>query len=440
MREKTGRGYRVKAVSMILAFVLSFVFTVTASGQPAVADSVKIGQATATEKGGIRNGKAGDQTGGEVAIASWSYNSKSNTYNHWKYVFRVKDPETAAKLAKKMKQACANDYIGYDQKGTDRGTFYDEAQKLNWKIKDITTKCETTCASLIGVCLNAVGFEIPRYWDSSLVYKDLKATGQFYIFKSKAYTASTQYLEPGDILLSPGMHCCMVVSSPNEPGTTPVDGAAITPSSSSAADPADSSAETDLGSTPSEFQVGLKYQLNCELNVRSGPGTSHKIRTYSSLNDTYKAYSLQEESAILASGSVVTCKKVSGTWIRFTNGWICGKYGDDYYITEYTATDEQKALREQALKYAASERLKVVLTKGSTYKLNKALKVRTGPGTNYAVRKRSKLTANAKRSAQKGTYAVLKKGTKVSCLEVSGRWIRIPSGWIYAGTANIKKI
>lgn len=69
---------------------------------------------------------------------------------------------------------------------------------------------------------------------------------------------------------------------------------------------------------------------------------------------------------------------------------------------------------------------------GTTYTLQVNLKVRTGPGTNYRQKKRSELTSNAKKFAQSGTYAVLKKGTKVTCQGVSGNWIKIPSGYICA--------
>lgn len=74
--------------------------------------------------------------------------------------------------------------------------------------------------------------------------------------------------------------------------------------------------------------------------------------------------------------------------------------------------------------------------KGKTYTLRANLKVRTGAGTKYRQKKVSELTASGKKSAQSGTYAVLKKGTKVTVQAVkkSGRdtWIRIPSGWICA--------
>ena len=67
---------------------------------------------------------------------------------------------------------------------------------------------------------------------------------------------------------------------------------------------------------------------------------------------------------------------------------------------------------------------------GKTYTTQVYLRVRTGPSTSYRWKNRSELTSDGKRHAQAGTYAVLKKGTEVTCLQVSGNWIRIPSGWI----------
>lgn len=73
---------------------------------------------------------------------------------------------------------------------------------------------------------------------------------------------------------------------------------------------------------------------------------------------------------------------------------------------------------------------------GSTYTLQNNMKVRTGPGTNYRQKKRSELTANAKQHAQSGTYAVLKKGTRVTVQGISGNWLKIPSGYVCARQGN----
>lgn len=183
-------------------------------------ESVIIGQATADEHGNIRGGKAGDQTGKEVATGKWSHSSKSGAYNHWTHVFRAKDKATRLKLAQAMLDACANKHVGYDQGGHDRGTLYDEAKKVKWKIADVKKNCETTCASVVSVCLRAAGFPesvAPRYYDSTEIVKHLKGNKDFTTYTSDAYTAHSNKLQPGDILVSKGHHTCMVVKSPHVP-------------------------------------------------------------------------------------------------------------------------------------------------------------------------------------------------------------------------------
>lgn len=69
---------------------------------------------------------------------------------------------------------------------------------------------------------------------------------------------------------------------------------------------------------------------------------------------------------------------------------------------------------------------------GSTYTLQDNMKVRAGYGKNYRQLKRSELTANAKEHALSGTYAVLKKGTKVTCMGYKNGFMKIPSGYVCA--------
>lgn len=176
------------------------------------ASGTKIGQATCGENGKLRDCKAGDQSGGEVSISSWSY--RSGAY-HWKYVFRAKDPQIAKKIAQNMKEAASNNNIGYDQKSPDRNTFYDEAKKANWDISAISVRCETTCGASVSVCLNAAGVKVPRLWYTELIHDDIMKTGMFDCYTSKEYTATDKNLLPGDILCSEG-HTAMVVESPNK--------------------------------------------------------------------------------------------------------------------------------------------------------------------------------------------------------------------------------
>lgn len=86
---------------------------------------------------------------------------------------------------------------------------------------------------------------------------------------------------------------------------------------------------------------------------------------------------------------------------------------------------------------------KSVYKVGTTYTTQVILKVRNGAGTNNKQKTYSQLTDNAKANAYSTgvNKGCLKKGTRVTCLEVknvgSDIWIRIPSGWI-AGYYNKK--
>lgn len=371
------------------------------------ASSVKIGQATSGENGKLRNCKAGDQSGKEVSITSWTYSSKSGVYNNWKYIYRAKDDAVSKKIASAMKATCDNNHVGYDQSGKDRGTFYDEAKKVNWNISKITKDCETTCASVASVCLNAAGISAPRYMDSSTIQSFFKGRTDFITIKDSKYTSKDTYLEAGDILVSPGKHTCIVISSPN------------TPTGSSSAKPATSTKTLT-------FKAGKEYTLVTDLNVRSGASKKYGIVKYSDLSSDAKKHAVSSTLAVLKKGTVVSCLKVSGSWIKIPSGWICGQEGDNVYIKEYTAP-----------KKTTTQTSAVSLKVGKDYKLRKTLNVRTGPGTKYSIKKRSSLTTNARAHSYNSKYAKLKSGTVVTCVKVSASWIKIPSGWICAKTGNV---
>lgn len=143
---------------------------------------------------------------------------------------------------------------------------------------------------------------------------------------------------------------------------------------------------------------GTLYTVNSSngLNVRAGAGTSYKI------------------VGGLSNGTAVRITKTSGKWgySSACGGWLCMDYLKKSGSTSSSAS--------------TASGYKV----GKTYTLQADMKVRTGAGTNYRQKKRSELTADGKKHALAGTYACLKKGTKVTCQKVSGNWMQIPSGWV----------
>lgn len=144
---------------------------------------------------GSRGCKAGDQTGREVVISKFRKGG-------WIYAARFKDPKKAAILAKCMEDAAKNDNIGYDQNGKDRVSLYKEAKRLNWNIPGITKKVETTCSSLVSVCINAAGIEFPSvvYSDNGKMRKELIKTGQFTVITDKKIIRNKNELRRGDIV------------------------------------------------------------------------------------------------------------------------------------------------------------------------------------------------------------------------------------------------
>lgn len=73
---------------------------------------------------------------------------------------------------------------------------------------------------------------------------------------------------------------------------------------------------------------------------------------------------------------------------------------------------------------------------GTTYTLQVNLNVRYGAGTLYKIKKYSELTKDGRKHALNISSAVLKRGTKVTCLKIVKKddyiWIQIPSGFICA--------
>lgn len=78
---------------------------------------------------------------------------------------------------------------------------------------------------------------------------------------------------------------------------------------------------------------------------------------------------------------------------------------------------------------------------GSTYTLQANMKVRTGAGTRYRWKRRNELTVDGRRNAQNTAYAVLKKGTRVTCQAISKSgsqiWLKIPSGYVCAKLGSV---
>ena len=91
-----------------------------------------------------------------------------------------------------------------------------------------------------------------------------------------------------------------------------------------------------------------------------------------------------------------------------------GRHNDGWHCYETT----MRGLLPQIWIVELPKAETVTYKTGKTYTLQAAMYVRSGAGTRYRIKKRSELTADGKKHAKAGTYAVLKKGTKVTCQAV----------------------
>lgn len=139
------------------------------------------------------------------------------------------------------------------------------------------------------------------------------------------------------------------------------------------------------------YSIGSTYTVTASaLHVRSGASVNYGIvRTY-------------------PHGLRFTLLETKGNWGRTPSGWVCMDYAT-----------------KAAPKFGGT----IKSTGNGTYRVTaSALNVRTGAGQGYGKVSYRNLTANAKQHAY--TNGCLKRGTRVTVMEVRGNWARIPSGWV----------
>ena len=220
------------------------------------------------ERGKYSGGSAGDQTGKEYCVRPW--------YNRpWLCVLRHPDAKVGQKLATKAKNAANNDNIGYDQ--GQRLTFYNALKAVNWKPKDIKTKCEADCSSSTAALVIAVGHALNltklQKVNPSCTTSDLRAAlraAGFEVLTDSKYLTSDDYLLPGDILLKDGSHVAINLTTGSK--------ATVTTSSSASKKeiPTLASATPNLKKGSTGTQVGY---LQKDLDYIGCKGKDGKILT-----------------------------------------------------------------------------------------------------------------------------------------------------------------
>lgn len=195
--------------------------------------TVRVGSARIDERGKIYGGRAGDQTGGEIATQAWYRHSKG-----W-ILLRANDPILRGYIAEAMKAACANNKIGYDQ--YQRLTLYNQIKDKDFDPAKATTACETDCSALVRVCVlyafgkcgikkNVSNFTTANQVDA------LMSTGLFQKITKWKYIRKSDYLKRGDILVTRSKGHTVVVmnngakAEPETGGKPPSEGTATPPS------------------------------------------------------------------------------------------------------------------------------------------------------------------------------------------------------------------
>lgn len=162
-----------------------------------------IGHASSDERGSLKNGKAGDQTGREVYIRDW--------YSRpWNVVLVCKDDCMREKIAEAMQAACENNLIGYDQ--NQRNTLLTYSRPVGYNPALVKMDCECDCSSLVSICCMYAGipenvlYKCGNCCTTSTLRKALMGTGLFEEHTECKYTNSEDYLLRGSILLYEGHH------------------------------------------------------------------------------------------------------------------------------------------------------------------------------------------------------------------------------------------
>lgn len=155
--------------------------------------AVLIGSARIDEHGKAHGGKAGDQTGREVSTQNWYKHEKG-----WR-VLRAKDADAAAKIAAAMRAACSNSKIGYDQ--YQRNTLYDAAKPVGFDPAKVSKPVETDCSALVRVCCAYAGIVLGDFTTGNQASVML-ASGKFEELTGSKYTAKSDYLRAGDVLVT----------------------------------------------------------------------------------------------------------------------------------------------------------------------------------------------------------------------------------------------
>ncbi len=228
--------------------------------------AIQIGHAVMDELGKTVGLTPGDQTGKEIALATWYAKNKSGRV--WKYYLECTDSAMAERAARFMEQICAASAFGYSQGTTQRWDGY-RSIKANGGVVS-GARGDFDCSSLLISCYIFAGLNLqPDGYTGNLRAK-LLATGKFKSYSDSAHIGSDQLATRGGIYLRSG-HVLMALE----------DGA---------------------GAGDTESASGLKVvgrivvdEIKKWCNVRSGPGMDYTILGRAKKGDMFTMYSVIED-------------------------------------------------------------------------------------------------------------------------------------------------
>lgn len=85
-----------------------------------------------------------------------------------------------------------------------------------------------------------------------------------------------------------------------------------------------------------KYRIGKTYELQSNLAVRTGAGTSFRLVGYANLSADAKKHDV-DHNGYLEKGTKVTCKDIrmdsnGNTWIKSPSGWLAAIYNGEVYI------------------------------------------------------------------------------------------------------------
>lgn len=199
------------------------------------------------------------------------------------------------------------------------------------------------CSSLIAAALIDGGFSVSKYSTTRDLYDQLVAEG----FEIIPISSDRKR---GDIFLKVGSHVIMCTDSYNIVQASIDENGGIV-----GASPGDQTGnEISIrpyynmgwdyhfrysGAEPVNevsYEVGKTYRTACNLNVRTGPGTTYRRKSHNELSSDGKAHDTDKNGS-LDVGTEVTCiainYKINGdVWVQIPSGWVAAKYEGEVYL------------------------------------------------------------------------------------------------------------